>query len=30
MHWWEGNIKINLKVMGFDGVDWIGLVQFAL
>jgi hypothetical protein len=24
---WVGNIKMNLREIGWDGVDWIELVQ---
>jgi hypothetical protein len=26
-HRWEDNIKINLKVVGWRGMDWIALAQ---
>jgi hypothetical protein len=26
-HWWENNIKINLKEILLKGLDWINLVQ---
>jgi hypothetical protein len=26
-HKWENNIKMYLKGMGFEGVDWIQLAQ---
>jgi hypothetical protein len=24
---WDGNIKMDLREIGFDGMDWIDLVQ---
>jgi len=27
MHRWECNINIDLKEMGWEGMDWINLVQ---
>ena len=27
MHRWKGNIKIDLKVLGCEGMDWIFLVR---
>jgi hypothetical protein len=29
MHKWENNIKINLKIVGYDDVDWIKLVRYS-
>jgi hypothetical protein len=26
-HRWEGNIKMNLREVGRNGIDWIGLAQ---
>jgi hypothetical protein len=26
-HRWEDNIKIHLEEIGYDGVDWIHLVE---
>jgi hypothetical protein len=26
-HGWEGNIRMGLKVTGFEDVDWIHLTQ---
>jgi hypothetical protein len=26
-HRWEGNIKLDLTEIGWDGMDWIDLVQ---
>jgi hypothetical protein len=27
MHRWEGNVKIDLRELGWEGVDWIQLAQ---
>jgi hypothetical protein len=27
MHWWGDNIKMDLREIGFGGVDWICLAQ---
>jgi hypothetical protein len=27
MHRWEYNVNIDLKEMGWEGMDWINLVQ---
>jgi hypothetical protein len=24
-YWWEGNIKVDLRKIGIDGVSWIQL-----
>jgi len=26
-HWWEDNVKIDLREIGWDYVDWIHLTQ---
>jgi hypothetical protein len=26
-HWWVDDIKIDLREMGWDGMDWIDLAQ---
>jgi hypothetical protein len=26
-HRWKDNIKMNLRVIGIDGANWIGLTQ---
>jgi hypothetical protein len=26
-HRWEDNIKMDLRVIGWGGIDWIGLAQ---
>jgi hypothetical protein len=26
-HWWVDNITIDLRVIGWDGIDWIDLAQ---
>jgi hypothetical protein len=26
-HWWEDNIKMDLREVGMDGVNWIQLAQ---
>jgi hypothetical protein len=26
-YWWEFNIKMDLRVIGWDGMDWVDLAQ---
>jgi hypothetical protein len=26
-HWWEGNIKMDFREIGWGGIDWVDLIQ---